>query len=96
MLETYEKHARDLLKFAEDHTGKYSASNYDGHSFYPSHDDKDEAIWAAVWMAYNTGAQSDLEHANQKFDCSLTHAELSWDDKQMGSDLIMAIINPGQ
>ena len=67
MVEIYETHSRWLLDFAEKFPGKYSDTNADGNQFYPSYDATEEPIWAAVWMAFNTGAKSDIAHAKEKY-----------------------------
>ena len=88
MLDTYEEHARWLLQFAESHPGKYSSENGDANEYYESYSNEDEPVWAAVWMAYNTETQSDLDHAVAKYDRNMWQLELSWDSKMMGADLL--------
>lgn len=86
-------HARDLYTFARSYTGKYSDGIQKAY-VYPSSGYIDELAFAAAWLYRVTGEQQFLIDA-QKYHAQLyVGTSFSWDDKSVGSALMLAQLIP--
>ncbi|KAF3660776.1 Endoglucanase 15 [Capsicum annuum] len=87
-------HAKKLFDFAIKFPGVYQTSMPVAGKFYGSSGYEDELLWAAVWLLKATKNQKYRNYINAKATSSGgtggTRPTLSWDDKYVGAQLLIA------
>ncbi|KAM3281999.1 hypothetical protein P3S67_027646 [Capsicum chacoense] len=84
-------HAKELFDFATKFPGDYQTSISVAGQFYSSSGYEDELLWAAVWLFKATKDKKYLSYINDKStNTGGTRSTLSWDDKYIGAQLLIA------
>ncbi|XP_055809299.1 endoglucanase 14-like [Solanum dulcamara] len=84
-------HAKQLFDFAKKFPGKYQNSIPVATKFYASSGYEDELLWAAVWLLKATQDKIYLDYINERStSCGGTRSNLSWDDKYVGAQVLIA------
>ncbi|PIA34507.1 hypothetical protein AQUCO_03700053v1 [Aquilegia coerulea] len=78
-------HAQQLFEFAKNHRGHYSDSIPDAKAFYPSTDEQDELLWAALWLLRATSNTSYYGGYVEAYSgTGWIRSMFSWEDKYVG------------
>ncbi|XP_071934489.1 endoglucanase 14-like [Coffea arabica] len=83
-------HAKQLFDFATKFPGKFSDSIPDLRQLYSSSGFEDELLWAAAWLERATEGKTYAEYLNQAASSGGTRSMFSWDDKYVGSQVLVA------
>uniref|UniRef100_A0A2C9WCL0 cellulase n=1 Tax=Manihot esculenta TaxID=3983 RepID=A0A2C9WCL0_MANES len=90
-------HAQQLFNFADTYRGSYSVSIPQVQKFYNSTGYGDELLWAAAWLYHATRDELYLRYVTEmngeEFSDWGSPTWFSWDDKHVGSQVLLSRIN---